>query len=363
MEMKEKQESMEPIVHSVIKEEDLQELNKEADLYVEKLNSERNADMSNVLQQLAMLGDKEQQEAGETLTTLKRPVSDMINGKNKDIPNTLLELRQVVSQLNPNQTQVSGMKRLMNKLIRKNPIETYMHKYQSIEKQVEEIIKALLVGRDNLQEDSVNLGVLKEQSQQKIYALDRQVYLGRKLGDMLEIERTKEERKADVPLINDALEKVLVRTRNMQQAKSVLLQSIASIDIIKKNNEKLLEAIRNAITMTRNVVTVTASIQLALNNQRNTIDAVNATNDAIESMLVSNSRTLKQNTEETTKLLENPAIGMDKLRESFQNVFAAIQASEESSERIIQSSKTFVKEIDSFNDEMKKKLIQHKISK
>ena len=145
---------------------------------------------------------------------------------------------------------------------------------------------------------------------------------------MLEAEKQNPERQRDIPLINDALEKILVRTRNMQQAKSVLLQSIASVDIIKKNNEKLTEAIRNAITMTQNVVTVSAAIQLALTNQRKTIDAVNATNEAIESMVLSNSQALKQNTEETTKLLENPAISMDKLRESFQNVFAAIEASE-----------------------------------
>ncbi len=44
---------------------------------------------------------------------------------------------------------------------------------------------------------------------------------------------------------------------------------------------------------------------------------MNATNEAIESMVLSNSQALKQNTEETTKLLENPAISMDKLRESF----------------------------------------------
>ena len=145
---------------------------------------------------------------------------------------------------------------------------------------------------------------------------------------MLEAEKQNPERQRDIPLINDALEKILVRTRNMQQAKSVLLQSIASVDIIKKNNEKLTEAIRNAITMTQNVVTVSAVIQLALTNQRKTIDAVNATNEAIESMVLSNSQALKQNTEETTKLLENPAISMDKLRESFQNVFAAIGRSE-----------------------------------
>ncbi|UOY91623.1 toxic anion resistance protein [Ectobacillus sp. JY-23] len=354
------QEHVEPIADIIIREEELMRLNKEADSYVEQLNTERNADISNVLTQLAALGDKEQREAGDTLTALKQPVAAMMNGKNDEIPATLLELRKVVSQLDPNTVQASGLKRMVHKMMRKNPMEAYMHKYQSIDKQIEVIIKSLLVGRDNLQEDSVGLQMLKEQSLNKIHNLDKQVYLGRKLAEMLEVERQKPDRQKDVPLINDALEKILVRTRNMQQAKSVLLQSIASVDIIKKNNEKLVEAIRNAITMTQNVVTVSASIQLALNNQRKSIDAVNATNEAIETMILSNSRALKQNTEETTRLLENPAIGMDKLRESFQNVFAAIKASEESTERIIQSSKTFVKELDTFNDEMKKKLIEYK---
>ncbi|WP_369899713.1 toxic anion resistance protein [Bacillus manliponensis] len=355
------QEDVKTAVDTVIKEEELVELNKEADLYVKQLNSEHNADLSKVLSQLADLGDKEQRDAGQTLSALKRPVTAMMNGKNDEIPNTLLDLRKVVSELNPNSLQVTGMKRMMYKVFKKNPLENYVHKYQSIDKQIEEIIRSLLVGRDNLQEDTVGLEMLKEQSQQKIHALDKQVYLGKKLASMLEAEKQHPERQKDIPLINDALEKILVRTRNMQQAKSVLLQSIASVDIIKKNNEKLSEAIRNAITMTQNVVTVSAAIQLALTNQRKTIDAVNATNEAIESMVLSNSRALKENTEETTRLLENPAIGMEKLRESFQNVFAAIEASEKSTERIIESSKKFVIELDTFNDEMKQKLIQRPI--
>ena len=37
---------------------------------------------------------------------------------------------------------------------------------------------------------------------------------------MLEAEKQNPERQRDIPLINDALEKILVRTRNMQQAKA-----------------------------------------------------------------------------------------------------------------------------------------------
>ena len=105
----------------------------------------------------------------------------MMNGKNEEIPNTLLELRKVVSELDPNSLKASGMKKIMFKVFKKNPLETYVHKYQSIDKQIEEIIRSLLIGRDNLQEDTVGLEMLKEQSHDKIHALDKQVYLGKSL--------------------------------------------------------------------------------------------------------------------------------------------------------------------------------------
>lgn len=78
-----KDNNVEVVVDTVIKDEELDELNKEADLYVQKLNSEQNTDLSKVLSQLGDLGDKEQQATGQTLSALKRPVTAMMNGKMK----------------------------------------------------------------------------------------------------------------------------------------------------------------------------------------------------------------------------------------------------------------------------------------
>ena len=44
-----KDNNVEVVVDTVIKDEELDELNKEADLYVQKLNSEQNTDLSKVL--------------------------------------------------------------------------------------------------------------------------------------------------------------------------------------------------------------------------------------------------------------------------------------------------------------------------
>ena len=53
-----KDNNVEVVVDTVIKDEELEELNKEADLYVQKLNSEQNTDLSKVLSQLGDLGIK-----------------------------------------------------------------------------------------------------------------------------------------------------------------------------------------------------------------------------------------------------------------------------------------------------------------
>ena len=40
---------------------------------------------------------------------------------------------------------------------------------------------------------------------------------------MLEAEKQNPERQRDIPLINDALEKILVRTRNMQRSEKCVI--------------------------------------------------------------------------------------------------------------------------------------------
>src|SRR5690606_29273857 len=120
----------------------------------------------------------------------------------------------------------------------------------------------------------------------------------KQLNDMLEAEKSSADQDG-LHALQKGQQKVISRIKNMSQAVVVLQQSIASVDIIIENNDKLKEAIFNAITMTKNIITVTASIQLALGNQRNVINAVQNVNKATESMLLSNAEMLRQNTEQT----------------------------------------------------------------
>ncbi|PBB06633.1 MULTISPECIES: toxic anion resistance protein [Salimicrobium] len=339
---------------TLIKQEDMERLNREAESYAGQFDTAEDGSVSEVLKELGDLGEKEQRVAGETMDSLKRPVNDLMNKSNNDIPRTLNELKNVVSDLDPKQTEGNAVTRFFYKMSNKKPIERYMKKYETVDGRIETIVRSLLAGKDRLEEDSVELGLIKESARERIYELEKQIYLGKKLFQLLkEKEGTGEH---DDALIEEGKEKIITRTRNMTQMKSVLIQSISSVDIIKRNNEKLKESIRNAVTLTKNIITVSATIQLALNNQKEVIDTVNGVNKATEEMLLSNSRNLRDNTKEATSMMENPAISIEALQESFDNVFEALETTEQSSERIIASSEQFIEEMDQLNANVRKKL-------
>lgn len=313
-------------------------------------------DTDSILQSLSGLGEEAQRNAGESLEALKRPVKGMIDQPDNDLPQNLHKLREHVSELEPTYLKKKKFNKLVNKVLGRNEIEQYAKKYKTVESQVEVIVESLLTGRDKLQEDNLMLRELKGVARERIVGLEDQMELGQTLMTMLDEEAEKEEWKENPLPLQKAQQKVVSRVKNMSQAVMVLRQSMASVDLIIENNEKLEEAIFNAVTMTKNIITVTASIQLALGNQQKVISAVQNVNEATESMLLRNAEMLKQNTEETIKTLEKPAIAIESFRKAYQDVFEAIDITEKSNARIIDSGKLFIDEMEQLNNEMKQKL-------
>ncbi|MCD8500902.1 MAG: toxic anion resistance protein [Bacillaceae bacterium] len=298
-------------------------------------NVENEMDVEKLLEKLNKLGAQEQSHAGESLEALKRPVKEMMDQPNNELPEHLNQLREVVSELEPNYLQKGQFQSLWDRFLRRNPLEKYAQKYKTVESQVDKIIEGLLAGKDKLQEDTVMLQQLKQVAIQRIHGLNEQIQVGHQLNALLENKMSDPQWEDKKNSLLKGQQKVISRVKNMSQAVLVLQQSLASVDLIVENNEKLEEAIFNAITMTKNIITVTASIQLALGNQKKVINAVKNVNQATESMLLSNAQLLKSNTEETLKTLEEPAIAIETFRKAYEDVFSAISLTENSNENNI----------------------------
>ncbi|WP_051330890.1 toxic anion resistance protein [Aneurinibacillus terranovensis] len=338
---------------TLIKEEDIQKIHREAETVVQKMSDKNQTEVEKLVLQLGSLGETTQREAGQSLEILKRPVKELMSDKNSEVSNTLLKLRSCVDELNPSK---GARGNFVSRLLGKNPIQAYIRKYESVEKQIAAINESLLRGRDQLQEDIVELRQIKNIAIDKIYELEKRTYFGKKLLEMLEAESLTPAYADNKTLIEKAMQKVVTRVKNMTQMVNLLQQSIASIDLIIENNEKLDEAVFNALTMMQNVVTVSASIQVALGHQEKVINAVQKVNEGIEEIMLSNAASLRSNTERTNALLEKPSIAIDKIQTACNDLYAAIQASEESNSRMISSGKNYISIMDKLNQDMRAKL-------
>ena len=342
---------------TVFTDDELKKMQADVENTVKEFNTDDNISLQKALDQVASIGRTESRRAGEQLKSLKTPIAELMNkNDNSEVPDNLMKLRKNVEELNPSILHQKGLKKLYYKVSGKNPLKKYMVKKQSVEKNIDSIIKSLLTGRDKLQEDNVDLKMIKEKATEQIKNLKKQVEFGNRINERLEVELDSGKYEGKEHVINEAREKVLVRVKNMQQQINVLHQSLASVDLIRKNNEKLFESINNAIDTTQNVATVTAAIHIALQNQKKVMKAVKSVNETTENMILANSRMLKENTEETTKMLENPTLSIEKLKESFDNIYEAIKIQEQSSERIITSSKESIRHLEKLNSSIERKL-------
>ncbi len=97
-------------------------INESAQIF-EQYRKDENVDK--LLESLTGLGEEEQRQAGESLEALKRPVKEMMNDQSNQLPNRLHELKEMVSQLEPDYLRDGQLKKWFNRVLGRSPIEQY----------------------------------------------------------------------------------------------------------------------------------------------------------------------------------------------------------------------------------------------
>ncbi|MDX6230747.1 MAG: hypothetical protein QOI76_4137, partial [Frankiales bacterium] len=109
---------------------------------------------------ITSMGDQDMRaSAAVSNRMLDRPAAALGKGKGgadaqTRVAGTLTELRQTVTELDPNRADLTGIKKVLKWLPGGDKIENYFAKYQSAQSQLNAIIKALDSGQDELRKDN-----------------------------------------------------------------------------------------------------------------------------------------------------------------------------------------------------------------
>jgi uncharacterized protein YaaN involved in tellurite resistance len=277
------------------------------------------------------MGDDDIRAAADTSNRLlAEPVRAMERGpmtQGHAVAKSLTDLRRTVEELDP--AEASGVKKLLGIIPFGDKIADYFRKYESAQKHLDAIVKALYDGQDELRKDNAALEQEKLHLWETMQRLAQYIYIAEHLdktleGKIAEIERT-DAQKAKT-LRDDVLFYVRQKHQDLLTQLAVSIQGYLAIDLIRKNNIELIKGVDRATTTTIAALRTAVIVAQALTNQKLVLNQITALNTTTSRMIESTSELLATQSVDIQKQAASATVGIDQLKAAFANIYQSMDA-------------------------------------
>lgn len=284
------------------------------------------------LAQLTRLGEGTMQQASTASNRmLKRPAAALAATGDDPASRTgksIVELRQIVTELDPKRHDLTGTKRILKFLPGGSAIQRYFLKYESAQAQLDAITKALKGGQDDLRQDNAAIQTERDALWEAMGQLANYAVLANHLGDGLEqrIADLRNQGKTDDAgtLEADALFYVRQRHQDLLTQMAVSIQGYLALDVVRKNNSELIKGVDRALGTTLAALRVAVIVAQALAQQKIVLAQIDALNSTTADMIVSTSELLRSQGAAIHQNASKATLDPAKLQQAFDNVFQAM---------------------------------------
>ncbi|WP_406832478.1 toxic anion resistance protein [Pedococcus sp. KACC 23699] len=309
-------------------------LEQKADQWVVSLTAvdPKSPEFGKALESISKMGDSDIRRSSEVSNRmLQRSSSQMDKASPQyQVGMTLTTLRGVVTDLDPNRADLTGARKVLKFMPGGNKIDAYFQKYRSAESQLNDIVKALHSGQDELRKD--NAAIQSEQAnmwtameKMKEYnllaeALDKAVV--QKVEDLNMSGRTEDAQAIE----SDLLFAVRQRRQDIMTQMAVAVQGYMALGLIHKNNQELIRGVDRAQTTTLAALRTAIIVSQALSQQKLVLDQINAVNETTSDLILRTSEQLKQQSVDIHKQAASSMVKVEALKQAFTNVFETMDA-------------------------------------
>ncbi len=286
---------------------------------------------------ITSMGDQELRASAQVSNRmLDRPAAAMGKGgkgggdAQTRVAGTLTELRNVVTELDPNRADLSGMKKVLKWLPGGDKIAAYFARYETAQAQIDAIIKSLASGQDELRKDNASIDTEKQNMWTTMGKLSEYNALAGALDEAVtqkvaELEAAGRTEDANT-LKSDALFAIRQRRQDIMTQMAVSVQGYMALDLVRKNNVELIKGVDRAQTTTISALRTAVIVSQALSRQKLVLDQITALNTVTSNLIESTSEQLKLQGAQINQQAASSTIEIDKLQKAFDNVFATMDA-------------------------------------
>ena len=270
----------------------------------------------------------------------------------KEIASNLSDLAIRMRKLDPSKVDFAR-RGILSKF--HDPVERYFEQFKSARTEIEAVMVSLKHGRDTLASDNVELErqevTLLKDSQTLAKELDVANQLEVALTDA--IERAEAEG-VDPEKVRFVRQEILFPLEQKRQDLQTLLavnqQGIVAMSVLRENNRALMTNIDRTSQISLRALDTGVMIQRALHDQQAQMEKVKMVGEVTESIIRGNAEALHTQGAEIQRQSSEAMIDPEVIKESFEQVFAALEEGDAYRDAAIPRMQATIAELQSITD-------------
>lgn len=210
-----------------------------------------------------------------------------------------------------------------------NKLQSYFRKYQGASGQLQKSMQQLYAARDDMQRDVVELEATRTKLWDAMQKLAAAVHFAETLDARLaaKVEALKATDAARAKALEqEVLFYVRQNLQDMLTQQAVCTNGYLALDVLKKTGREMMNGCSRVATTGMSALAVAQTVARATGNQIKVMEMLSGVNATVESLIAESGRQLNAHVDKTTQFAQNPMIGIEKLKEMFDQTFKAMDA-------------------------------------
>ncbi|MGI5289672.1 toxic anion resistance protein [Nonomuraea polychroma] len=308
----------------------------------------RSPEFSRKVHDISSMGGTEIRSASQVANRmLKRPVAalDAARGEGSDaqakVAKDLVALRRTVVDLDPKQA-ASGARKLLGLIPFGDRLRDYFAKFHSAQKHIDDIIRALKSGQDELLRDNAAIEGEKANLWEAMTRLQEYAVMAQAMDAALEEQIAQADEQRATALRSDALFAVRQKHQDLLTQLAVSAQGYLALDLVRKNNLELSKGVDRATTTTVAALRTAVTVAQALAGQKLVLDQISALNATTGDLILATSEMLRTQAGAIQNQAASATVDLDTLRQAFDNVYATMDLIDSFRAKAVESMATTV---------------------
>jgi uncharacterized protein YaaN involved in tellurite resistance len=242
----------------------------------------------------------------------------------------IADIRGQLDKLNPgNEGDLLAPNKILGIIPFGNKLKAYFRKFESAGTQLQKSMAQLYAARDDVQKDIVDIEATRTKLWDAMQKLAAAAQFATSLDSRL-AERVNSLRGSD-PTRAQALEQeVLFYARqnlaDILTQQAVCVNGYLALDVLKKTGREMMNGCSRVATTGMSALAVAQTVARATGNQVQVMEMLQGVNTTIGNLITETGRQLNTHVDKTAEFASNPMLGIDKIKEMFDQTFKAMDA-------------------------------------